>query len=45
MSSLKLGQIEVAPKDFYKQRQVADMLTVNINKVLLSEVSCNDGKG
>ena len=33
MSSFKSGQIEIASKDFYKQRQTTDILTINGNKV------------
>ena len=41
----KFGQIEVASKDFYKQRQITDILTIDVNKVVLSDkVSCNGGK-
>ena len=45
MSSFKFGQIEVASKDFHKQRQITDILTIDVNKVVLSEkVPCNNGK-
>ena len=45
MSSFKFGQIEVASKDFYKQRQITDIFTIDVNKVVLSDkVSCNNGK-
>ena len=42
---LKFGQEEVAAKDFYSQRQITDIFTININKVVVSDkVSCNNGK-
>ena len=45
-SSFKLGQIEVASKDFYKQRQITDIFTIDVNKLLFSDkVPCNNGKG
>ena len=41
----KFGQIEVASKDFHKQRQITDIFTIDVNKVVLSDkVSCNNGK-
>ena len=41
----KFGQIEVASKDFYKQRQRTDIFMINVKKVVLSDkVSCNNGK-
>ena len=41
----KFGQIEVAFKDFYKQRQITDIFTIDANKVVLSDkVACNNGK-
>ena len=40
----KFGQIEVASKDFYKQRQITDILTIDVNKVVLL-INCQvDGK-
>ena len=40
----KFGQIEVASKDFYKQRRITDIFTINVNKVVLSDkVPCNNG--
>ena len=31
--------------DFYKERQITDILTIDVNKVVVSdEVSCNNGK-
>ena len=45
MSSLNLGQIEVASKDFQKQRQITDIFTIDVNKVELSDkVPCNNRK-
>ena len=44
MSSFKFGQNEAASKDFYKQRQVTEIFTIEVNKFVLSnEVSCNNG--
>ena len=41
----KFGQIEVASKDFYRQRLITDIFTINVNKVVLSDkVPCNSGK-
>ena len=41
----KFGQIELASKDFYKQRQITDILTIDVNKVMLSDkVPCNNEK-
>ena len=45
MSSFKFGQIEVASKDFHKERQITDISTTDVNKVVLSDkVTCNNGK-
>ena len=42
---LKFGQIEVASKDFYGQRQITDIFTIDVNQVVLSDkVPCNNGK-
>ena len=42
---LKFGQKEVTAKDFYEQRQITDIFTIDINKVVVSDkVSCNNGK-
>ena len=42
---LKFGQKEVTTKDFYGQRQITDIFTTNINKVVLSDkVPYNNGK-
>ena len=40
----KFGEKEVC-KDFYKQRQISDIFTIDVNKVVVSDkVSCNNGK-
>ena len=45
MSSFKFGQTEVASKDFHKQIHIAEIFTIDVNKVALShKVSCNNGK-
>ena len=42
---LKSGQKEVTTKDFYGQRQITDIFTIDINKVVVSaKVPCNNGK-
>ena len=42
---LKFGQKEVTTKDFYGQRQVTDLLTIDVNKVVVSDKApCNNGK-
>ena len=42
---LKFGQKEVTTKAFYGQRQITDLFTIGINKVVVSDkVSCNNGK-
>ena len=44
MSSFKFGQTEVASKS-YLHRQITDILTIDVNKVVLSDkVLCNNGK-
>ena len=41
----KFVQKEVTAKDFYKQRQITDIFTIDINRVVVSgKVSCNNGK-
>ena len=41
----KFGQKEVTAKDFCKQRQITDIFTIDVNKVVLSDkVSCNNGR-
>ena len=33
------------PKDFHRQRQITDIFTINVNKVVFSDkVPCNNGK-
>ena len=40
----KFGQKEVTAKEFYKQRQITDIFTIDVNKVVISDkVSCNNG--
>ena len=42
---LKFGQKEVMTKDFYGQRQVTDIFTIDVDKVVASDkVACNNGK-
>ena len=42
---LKFGQKEVTAKDFYGQRQITDIFTIDVNKVVISDkVLCNNGK-
>ena len=33
---LKCGQKEVTTKDFYRQRQITDIFTINVNKLVVS---------
>ena len=41
----KFGQKEVTGKDFYKQRQITNIFTIDGNRVVGSDkVSCNNGK-
>ena len=41
----KFGPKEVTAKEFYRQRQITDIFTIDVNKVVVSDkVSCNDGK-
>ena len=41
----KIGQKEVTAKDFYRQRQITDIFTIDVNKVVVSDkVSCHNGK-
>ena len=40
----KFGQKEVTAKEFYKQRQITDIFTIDVNKVVISDkVLCNNG--
>ena len=42
---LKFGQKEVTVKGFYGQRQITDIFTIDVNKLVISDkVSCNNGK-
>ena len=42
---LKFGQKEITIKDFYGQRQITDIFTIGVNKLVVSEkVPCNNGK-
>ena len=42
---LKIGRKEVLTKDFYGQRQITDIFTIDINKLEVSDkVPCNNGK-
>ena len=39
---LQFGQKEVTTKDFYGQRQITDIFTINVNKVVVSDkLKCN----
>ena len=41
----KFGQKEVTVKSFYRQRQITDIFTIDVNKVVVSDkVFCNNGK-
>ena len=42
---LKFGRKEVTTKDFWGQKQITDLFTIDINKVVVSDkVPCNNGK-
>ena len=42
---LKFGQKEVTTKDFHGQRQITDIFTMDVNKLVISDkVPCNNGK-
>ena len=42
---LKFGQKEITTKDFYGQRQITDIFTTDVNKLVISDkVSCSNGK-
>ena len=42
---LKFGEKEVTTKDFYGQRQITDIFTTDVNKLVVSDkVSCSNGK-
>ena len=39
------GQKEITNKDFYRQRKITVIFTIDVNKVVVSDkVSCNNGK-
>ena len=41
----KFGQKNVTAKDFCRQRQITDVFSIDVNKVVVSDkVPCNDGK-
>ena len=41
----KFGQKEVATKGFYGKRQITDIFSIDVNKLVVSDkVSCNNGK-
>ena len=42
---LKLGQKEATNKDFYGQRQITDIFTIDVNNLVVSDKApCNNGK-
>ena len=42
---LKFGQKELTTKDFYRQRQITDIFTIDVNKVVVpNKLLCNNGK-
>ena len=42
---LKFGQKEITTKDCYEQRQITDIFTIDVNRVVISDkVPCNNGK-
>ena len=42
---LRFGQKEVTTKDFYGQRQIADIFAIDVNRMAISDkVSCNNEK-
>ena len=45
IKKLRFGQKEVTTKDFYGQRQITNLLIIDVNKAVVSDkVSCNNGK-
>ena len=41
----KFSKKEVRTKDFYGQRQITDIFTINVNRLMVSDkVACNNGK-
>ena len=42
---MKIGLKEVLAKDFYRQRQITNLCTIDVNKVMVSDKApCNNGK-
>ena len=42
---LKFGQKEVKAKDFHRQRQISDIYTMDVNKLMVSDkMPCSNGK-
>ena len=42
---LKFGQKEATTKNFYGQRQIADIFAIDINKLVVSDkIPCSNGK-
>ena len=42
---LKFGRKEVTTNDFWGQKQITDLFTIDINKVVVSDkMPCNNGK-
>ena len=41
----KLGQKEVTAKEFYRQRQITDIFTIDVNKVVFSDKVMQKWKG
>ena len=41
----KFGQKEVTAKDFYRQRQITDIFTIDVNKVVFSDKVMQKWKG
>ena len=42
---MKFGQKEITTKDFYRQIQITNIFTIDINKLVVSDkVPCNNGK-
>ena len=37
----KFGQKEVTAKDFYRQRQITDIFTIDVNRVVVSDIKCH----
>ena len=42
---LKFGQKEVTTKDFYGQRQITDIFTIDVSRVVMGDkIPCNNEK-